>query len=105
MTTESDSHITSYRDCFKVKERTVFTGPGTLNITAGMGNAASTEDIGIFASGETSTVSIDGATINITADVGYWGSYYEEFGTCSYLHISNSNVNINATNKAFSAAK
>lgn len=103
--TASDSTLNSYDDCFVVDKTTIFTGPGTLNITAGNCDGTTSSKTGIYAQLIEGTVSFKNATVNINADAGYWGNYDSSKGTCTVVFIRDSDININATNKAFAAAK
>jgi hypothetical protein len=103
--TASDSYLSSVDDCFVVDKTTIFTGPGTLNITAGNCDGTTSSKTGIYAQLIEGTVSFKNATVNINADAGYWGDYDSSKGTCTVVFIRDSDININATNKAFAAAK
>ena len=103
--TASDSYLATVDDCFVVDKTTIFTGPGTLNITAGNCDGTTSSKTGIYAQLIEGTVSFKNATVNINADAGYWGNYDSSKGTCTVVFIRDSDININATNKAFAAAK
>ena len=102
--TASDSTLNSYDDCFKLNKSTKFTGPGTLDIAAGNADGSSSNITGIYVPITSASVLFENATVNICADCGYWGNCDTNTGQSSYVRIYNSNINIDATSKAFANA-